>query len=219
VSRRPFEDELEQLRLQVELMALLVGSAFDRAHAVLADGDIAAAGELLDGDDEIDAMHVSLTERCYQLLVREAPRASDLRLVVSVIRALTALERIGDLCLRIAKTVDDQPLLARHPAVFAVLLELSANVRARYRVVQEAWAANSVEPLERLAQTDPLDDFAEVLMGRILDLEGADAVRVAVAAFVVGRSLDRIGDHTRILAFRLQYLLTGDPTFLADEVM
>ncbi len=217
--RRPFDDELEQLRLQVEVMSLLVAEAFDKANTVIDTGDAAVAAELLAGDDEIDAMHVSLTERCYEVLVREAPRATDLRLIVSVIRVLTELERIGDLCLRIAKTVDDQPLLASHPEVFAVLRELAANVRERFGIVTEAWSANSVAPLERLQRTDPLDDFGDPLLGRILELEGADAARVAVAAFVVGRSLDRIGDHTQILAARLQYLVTGDSVHLADEVI
>lgn len=217
--RRPFDDDLEQLRLQVELMTLLVGAAFDKANQVISAGDPDIAEDLIRSDDEIDAMHVSLTEQCYELLIREAPRASDLRLVVSVIRVLTALERIGDLCLRIAKTVDDQPLLAKHPQVFAVLLELGANVRQRFGIVQEAWSANSMEPLERLERTGALDEFADPLLSRILELDGPDAARVAVAAFVVGRSLDRIGDHTQILAARLQYLLTGDPVYLADEVM
>ncbi len=217
--RRSFDDELEQLRLQVEVMSLLVGEAFDKAITVIATGDPAVAADLLASDDEIDAMHVSLTERCYEVLVREAPRASDLRLVVSVIRVLTELERIGDLCLRIAKTVHNQPLLAAHPEVCAVIRELAANVRRRFRIVAEGWAANSVEPLERLQRSDPLDDFGDPLLGRILELEGPDAARVAVAAFVVGRSLDRIGDHTQILAARLQYLVTGDPSHLADEVL
>jgi phosphate uptake regulator len=74
-------------------------------------------------------------------------------------------------------------------------------------------------PLEALGRTDPLDDFVNPLLGRILELQGTDAARVAVAAFVVGRSLDRIGDHTQILAARLQYLLTGDKGYLADEVI
>ncbi|MEZ5376293.1 MAG: PhoU domain-containing protein [Acidimicrobiales bacterium] len=200
-------------------MTLLVGSAFDKAITVLATGDQAVAADLLASDDEIDAMHVSLTEQCYELLVRESPRATDLRLVVSVIRVLTALERIGDLCLRIAKTADDHSLLTAHPGVFAVLRELGRCVRERFGIVQEAWSANSIEPLARLETAEALEDFADPLMSRILELDGPDAARVAVSAFVVGRSLDRIGDHTQILSARLHYLITGDNVYLADEVI
>ena len=101
-----FVDELDQLRLQVDVMALRVDQAIDQALAVLFDADVDAAQALLEADDEIDALHVSLTERSYELLVRHQPVASDLRLVVSVIRVLGALERMGNLCLRIAKLIE-----------------------------------------------------------------------------------------------------------------
>ena len=213
-----FVDELDQLRLQVDLMALRVGEAIDQAVAVLDAGDAEAASILLASDDEIDALHVSLTERCYELLVRHQPMASDLRLVVSVIRVLGALERIGNLCLRIAKLVDDQPLLESHPAVYQVIHELAQNVRARYRTVHAAWSSGDLAGLAALADADPLEEFSGPLVERILELDGDDAVRVAMAAFVAGRSLDRVGDHADVIATRLRYLVTGNTTYLAEEV-
>ena len=72
-------------------------------------------------DDEIDAMLVSLSTRCYELLARQSPVASDLRLVVSVLRILTEFERIGDLCLRIANLAPQQPLVASDPEIFDIL--------------------------------------------------------------------------------------------------
>lgn len=199
-------------------MALRVGEAIDHAIEVLAHGDRSAAQELLAKDDEIDALHVSLTERCYQLLVRHHPVASDLRLVVSVIRVLGALERIGNLCLRIANRVDDQPLLRQHPAVFAVLTELADNVSQRFRTVHDAWSSHDLTELELLDRTDSLDTFAGPLVERILELDGDDAARVAMAAFIAGQALDRIGDHSNVMAARLRYLVTGDTSFLAEEV-
>ena len=213
-----FFDELEQLKLQVDLMALRVGVAIDHAIDVLESGDGAVAEALILADDEIDLLHVSLTERCYELLVRHQPVASDLRLVVSVIRVLGALERIGNLCLRIAKLVDDQPLLRSHPSVFVVIEELAENVRLRFRTVHGAWSSGELAELDRLDDTDPLEAFAGPLVERILELEGDDAVRVAMAAFVAGRSLDRMGDHSNVMAARLRYLVTGDTTHLAEEV-
>lgn len=199
-------------------MALRVGEAIDQAIGVLGTGDRAVAEALLLADDEIDLLHVSLTERCYALLVRHQPVASDLRLVVSVIRVLGALERIGNLCLRIAKLVDDQPLLRAHPAVFVVIEELADNVRVRFRTVHAAWSSSELNELDGLDRTDPLEAFAVPLIERICELEGDDAVRVAMAAFVAGRSLDRMGDHADVMATRLRYLVTGDSAYLAEEV-
>ncbi len=213
-----FHEELDELRLQVELMALRADQAIHLACRVLADGDSEAAQELLASDDEIDSMHAGLTERCYELLVRYQPMASDLRLVVSVVRVLGVLERIGNLCLRIANTIDDQALLANHPAVFRVLLDLADTVRERFTIVQAAWSKRDLDTLDQLDELGSLEEFAGPLIERIQELEGDDAVRVAMAAFVVGRSLDRIGDHTTVMAVRLKYLITGDTMYLAEEV-
>ncbi|MGF1600025.1 MAG: phosphate uptake regulator PhoU [Acidimicrobiales bacterium] len=217
-ARAAFSDELEALRLQVEVMALLVSDAVTATRGLLEHPDIEAARAIVEGDDAIDAMHTSLIERCYQLLARESPVAADLRLVVSVIRFLHELERIGDLCLRIANAVTDVPVVAGHPEVYRVLLALADNVTARFVAVQQSWSANSLEPLEALADTDPLVEFADPLVSRLMALEGSDAVRVALAAMAIGRSLDRIGDHAQIMASRLRYLITGDTSHLAEEV-
>jgi phosphate transport system protein len=217
-ARAGFADDLESLRLQVEVMAILVGDAVEAARRVLQSGDADLAKSMIDSDDAIDQMQVSLTEHCYDLLIRQAPVAADLRLVVSVIRALHELERIGDLALRVANAVGDQSLIAKHPAVFEVLQALADNVVTRYRAVQEGWSAASVEPQESLHTTDPLAEFADPLVNRLMELSGSDAVRVALAAMAIGRSFDRIGDHAQIMASRLRYLVSGDPAHLADEV-
>lgn len=218
MARAPFADELDSLRLQVEVMTIMVRESVHRARTVVAEGDPEVAAELIAADNAIDEMQISLTEVCYQLLAREAPVAADLRLVVSVIRMLHELERIGDLAIRVAKSVEDQPLIAHHPAAFAVLLELADNVVERFEAVERGWSMASIEPLAYLADTDPLAQYAGPLIEHLLELTGDDAVRVALAAMSIGRSFDRIGDHTQIMAFRLRYLVTGDPTHLADEV-
>lgn len=221
--RGAFAEELEQLRLQVELMALRVATAVEQAVVVMERGDAAVAAEMLAADDEIDQMHVSLLERCYDLLVREGPVASDFRLVVSVVRALDSLERIGDLCLRIAKVVEDQPLVAAHPEIHGPAMEFARMIEHRFTLMQQAWAtaSTSTVPERRVDDAihlDAAERFAEVLLNRILELKGPDAVRAGMAAFVMCRSLDRIGDHTDVLLARLRYLLTGDPSYLVDEV-
>lgn len=217
-ARAAFDDELESLRLQVEVMMILVEEAVDRARAVVIEGDSEAARAIVEHDDAIDQMQVSLTEACYQLLARESPVASDLRLVVSVIRVLHTLERVGDLAIRVAHTVDDQPLIAGYPDIYQVLAGLADNVRNRFAAVREGWSARSVAPLDRLERFDPLAHYSEPLVVGLMALTGPDAVRVALAATAMGRSLDRIGDHSQIMACRLRYLVTGDVAYLADEV-
>ncbi len=210
--------DLEELRLQVEVMAIRVQTAVARAVELVRTGDREIAAALIAGDDEIDAMHVSLTERCHETLLLRQPMASDLRLVVSVLRVLSSLERVGDLSLRIAKTIDDRGLVVDQQTVVTPLLGLADNVRARMDIVVGAWSAGSADGLARLDELESLDSFVEPLSERILELDGPGAARTAVAAITMTRSLDRIGDHAAIIAARLGYLLTADPNYLAEEV-
>src|SRR6476646_1129588 len=131
--RSGFTAELEQLRMQVELMAIRVDQNLERMRDVLERGDIEIVSVALLADDEIDAMNVSLTERCYDLLRREAPVASDLRFVVSVLRVLSELERIGYLALRVLKLVPDHQLFAVNPATFDILTTMADHAIDRYR--------------------------------------------------------------------------------------
>jgi phosphate transport system protein len=217
--RTSFTAELEQLRLQVEVMAVRVDENLARMRSVLATGDEAVAREALAADDLIDDMNVSLTERCYDLLRREAPVASDLRVVVSVVRILSELERVGDLALRIAKLAPSHTLIASHPPTFEILQAMAADVTERFQLAVRAWATMDLDLAATLAApTGHMDEFYEALASEMLDLSGPDAVAIALPTFAAGRALDRIDDHASIIGARIRYLLTGDPDFLAAEV-
>ncbi len=217
--RQHFTDELDQLRLQVELMAVRVDQNLERMREVLRRGDADLAARAINGDDDIDALNVSLTERCYDVLRREAPVASDLRFVVSVLRLLSELERIGDLSLRVVKASTDHELLIESPVTFDILQAMADQAVDRFRTALRAWAGMDLALATDLATVGrSMDLFLERLMHEILRLQGPHAARIAVTTFAVGRSLERIGDHAAIIGARLRYLITGNPDHLAAEV-
>jgi phosphate transport system protein len=217
--RREFHDELDQLRLQVELMGVRVDHNLERMREVLLSGDERLAAVALAADDDIDAMNVSLTERCYVLLARESPVAVDLRFVVSVLRIISELERIGDLALRVVKLAPEQPLLVASGPPFDILVTTADGALDTFRRALRAWAEQDLELATGLLTRDAASElYAERLVTEILQLEGRDAVRTSMAALVVARSLERIADHARIIGARLRYLITGEAAHLAAEV-
>jgi phosphate transport system protein len=219
MARASFQQELEQLRLQVEVMAAQVGVALERMHDVLRTGDVDLADRAVAADDHVDAMLVSLTERTYDMIRRQAPVASDLRYLVSVLRVLEELERVGDLSLRVVKQVAEQPLLASHARLFDILDHMASVAEALFRVALDAWAAQDASLADDLVgRSAAMDDEYRALLDEILGLGGPNAVHVAITAVLVGRALERIADHTVIVGERLRYLLTGDPAYLASEV-
>ena len=217
--RHGFHEELDQLRLQVELMGVRVDENLERMRSVLRTGDEVLAAAAFAADDEIDAMNVSLTERCYLLLGRESPVASDLRFVVSVVRIISELERVGDLALRAVKLAPELPVLSRSEVVWDVLLTVADEAVEVFRTALRAWSAQDLGLATALAtEHRNLDLYYERLVTELQHLTGPDAVRIAMDALVAGRALERIADHGAIIGARLRYLLTGEPAHLAAEV-
>lgn len=217
--RQGFDAELEQLRLQVEVMGVRVDQNLERMREFLASGDLDVAAAALAADDDIDDMNLSLTERCYDLLAREAPVASDLRFVVSVLRVLGELERIGDLALRVVKIGPEWKLVADHAATYDILLTMADVAVDRYREALAAWSSQDLDQADALARRGAdLDLPDEALARELLRLAGGDAVATAIHSLVIGKALDRIADHAAIIGWRVRYLLTGDPLHLAAEI-
>lgn len=219
VLRPAYAAELDQLRLQVELMAVRVDQNLERMRFTLQTGDLAVAQEAIAADDDIDAMSVSLTQRCYDLLAREHPVASDLRFVVSVLRVLGEFERVGDLALRVVKLAPHHEVLRANPTTFDLLLDLADAAIARYRDAMRAWSGSSEQLARELLDSPSIAGMLEERLNReLLALRGSDAATVAIRTLVAGRSLERIADHAGIIGSRLLFLVTGDSGHLADEV-
>lgn len=217
--RASFSFELEQLRIQVEMMGLKVDEALERSAQVLLTGDLELADVVIKGDDEIDAMFVSLTERCYNLLVRQSPVAADLRLVVSVLRVLADLERTGDLCLRIVKLAPDHHLLALDAETFDILRDMARVAADLYRTALRSFSSQDLALAQSLEQRDDeMDAHNGRLMEAILRMDGHGAVPQAIQTLLAGRALERIADHSVMVGERVRYMLTGDLDSISKEI-
>lgn len=219
--RSAFYDELDQIRLQVELMGVRVDQNLERMREILRTGDETMAAAALAADDEIDAMHVSLLERCYDLLGRESPVASDLRFVVSVVRILSELERVGDLALRVVKLAPYVEAMSATGEPWDVLLTMIDTAVEQYRTALRAWSSQDLDLAVDLVEHAPLlAAFQERLLGNVQfgGSVGSEAVRLLMNLFVIAQAADRIADHAAIIGARLRYLLTGEPGHLVAEV-
>jgi phosphate transport system protein len=217
--RNAFQAELDQLRLQVELMGVRVDQNLELMREALETGDLRLTDQAFNADDEIDAMHVSLLERCYQLLNLEAPVASDLRFVVSVVRILSEFERVGDLSLRILKVTPQVHNLSTCGAPWDIALTMVDLAVEQYRTALRAWSVQDLGLASHLAdQRPPAETYHERLLVELQLLRGPESAATAMGIYIVGQAADRIADHAAIIGARLRYLLTGEPAHLAAEV-
>jgi phosphate transport system protein len=200
-------------------MGLQVEDAIKHATRVLLTGDVDMAEEVIAGDDAIDSMLVSLTGRCYELLGRQGPVASDLRLIVSILRIISDLERAGDLCLRIAKLAPKQRYIAANRETFSILKNMAYEATDLFRNAIRSWATQDLRLAHSLEERDDsMDSHNAVLMEAIMRLEGPDAVPIAVNTVLAGRALERIADHSVMIGERIRYLLTGDVESISKEI-
>ena len=149
--------------------------------------------------------------------------ASDLRLVVSVLRVLGELERIGDLVAAgRASSAADHDLLTRRPASFDIARSPWPTRRSSASATRcGPGRPSDLDLADRAGRRRRTAAWTAVPAGsrRCSRWTDADAVAVAMRTpGASGQALDRIADHAAIIGARLRYLLTGDPDHLAAEV-
>ena len=219
--RIAFQDELDQLRLQVELMGVRVDQNLERMRERRCATAATSASwpRRSSADDEIDAMHVSLLERCYSLLNREAPmavrpavprvgRADPLRVRADRrpgARGSQARARRSRTC-EATGAAWDLVLTLVDVAVEQYRPAAAGLVRAGPRRWPPSWPTN--RPLVRQLSTSASSSSCA-------RSHGPEAVPLAMAIYVAGQAADRIADHAAIIGARLRYLITGDPEHLA----
>ncbi|WP_374357853.1 PhoU domain-containing protein, partial [Chitinimonas sp.] len=100
---KQFDAELETARGKILAMAGLVEEQFRDAMLTLQNGDPELINKVLESEDRVNALHVEIDDDCMHIIARRQPAASDLRMVLTVIKVVNDLERIGDKSAKIAR--------------------------------------------------------------------------------------------------------------------
>jgi phosphate transport system protein len=209
--REQFHEELDGLSDRLVEMTRLVGSAIGRATTALLDADLALAEGVIAGDQAIDALQVGLEEQSLTLLARQAPVATDLRLIVTGLRMSADLERMGDLARHVAKLAR-----MRYPES-AIPAELRATIlqmgQVAERIVAKTGSVIASRDLtiagELETDDDVMDSLHRDLYAVLLDDEWEHGVETAVDVTLCGRYYERFADHAVSVAQRVTFLVTG----------
>jgi phosphate transport system protein len=210
--RDTYHDELDAISRSLVEMANLVGSAMSRATTALLDGDLQLAEQVITADEAVDARYREVEARAFDLLARQQPVASDLRVLVTSLRMVADLERMGDNAAHVAKIARRRyPSSAVPPTLRSTVLEMG---HAAEEIVAKAGSVIAGRDLKLAAELekddDVMDELHRQLFTAILDDRWDDGVEAAIDITLVGRHYERFADHAVSVARRVVYLVTGE---------
>ncbi|MER5639965.1 phosphate signaling complex protein PhoU [Kitasatospora sp. NPDC002227] len=210
--RDVYHEELDSISDGLVEMARLVGSAMGRATTALLDADLALAESVIAADAKINALHHDLENRAIDLLARQQPVATDLRIVVTSLRMSADLERCGDLARHVAKVARLRfPETAVPHDLHPIVLEmgqLAQRLVAKAGLVITTKDVDAALELER--DDDAIDALHRELFSHLLDDRWQHGIETAVDVTLVGRYYERFADHAVSVAKRVVFLVTGE---------
>ncbi|MFD8701570.1 phosphate signaling complex protein PhoU [Kitasatospora sp. NPDC059648] len=210
--RDAYHEELDAIGDSLVEMARLVGSALGRATTALLDADLALAEGVIAADEKINDLHHELENRAIDLLARQQPVATDLRIVVTSLRMSADLERCGDLARHVAKVAR-----MRYPES-AVPADLQSTVlemgQLAQRLVAKAGLVIATKDVDKALEMEQDDDRIDALhrelLSHLIDERWHHGIETAVDITLVGRYYERFADHAVSVAKRVVYLVTGE---------
>jgi phosphate transport system protein len=217
--RISFHDELNQLEAALQEEGALVLRVLRSALNALARGDDELADEVIGFDDEIDRRYVRIEEGVQSLLARQTPVATDLRLVLAVLRINLHLERMADYCVTVAKLTKLMGGLdVSGGSILSSLEDMGQRAEQMIRVALDAFAERDIEKARSLQDLDELIDRANRrAVEDVLSLgDSLDEREYGLRMLVVSRCVERIGDHAVDIGEQVAYLVTGDFRELTD---
>ncbi len=209
--RDAYHHELDAVSDALVAMSELVGSGMSRATTALLEADLRLAESVISADEQIDALYRETEARAFDLLARQQPVASDLRTLVTSLRMVADLERMGDHALHVAK------IARRRYPISAVPTELRPTILQMGRVADDmvakvgrAIAGRDVTLAAELERDDDvMDELDRQLFTVILDDSWRGGTEAAIDITQTSRYYERFADHAVSVARRVVYLVTG----------
>lgn len=213
MTRNSFHQDLEQLQQDLLHMGSLVEDAISSAVDSLRRQDLALAEQVLHADDQIDRLESELETECMRLFALQQPLARDLRIIGTVLKTVTDLERMGDEAANIAELtlrIGDQPLIK--PLVD--IPRMAELAKAMVRKALDAFVRRDLELAAEVRRSDnAVDAIYAALNDELVEMTMKfQSMREANQAFqllMAARHLERIADHATNLAERVVYMVTG----------
>ncbi|NBF39407.1 MAG: phosphate signaling complex protein PhoU [Spirochaetes bacterium] len=210
--RKYFLSQLDKMYQDVLRMGALVEEALKKSVTALASHDYDLAERIIEEDRSIDKLQVEIEDHCTELLATQQPVASDLREILTTIRIVDDLERIGDHARHLARAVGD----ISDETFVTVLPSIEEMAERGISMMHDALTAfvdQDAEQAVAVAERDAaIDRMQKTLYGKLIDIvrDHPDKADKAMNLMFMVRFLERLGDHVRSVCEWVVYAKRGE---------
>ena len=210
--RSEFQKELESLNIKLLKMGAMVQNIIEVSIQALIKQDLERAMSVFELDDDIDRLELEIENKCMNLIALQQPIAKDLRIIGTIMKIITDLERMGDHAVNIARvTLEIGKDSFIKPLVdipkMATLTEAMVNKSL------DAFLHQDVELAKELDDDDEeVDELYEAIYLELIEkiIENPENAHQATQLLFIGRYLERTADHATNIAERIIYMVTGE---------
>ncbi len=210
---KQFDTDLENMRARVLQMGGLVEQQINHAIEALINADFTLAEQVVNNDHQVNALEVGIDEDCAQIIARRQPTASDLRMVMTVIKTITDLERIGDEAAKIARMVKDIHHAGRiMQPKFNQIQYMSEIVIDMLNRALDGFARLDVSNAAHIARQDiQVDEEYHLVLRNLITymMEGPRTISTFIEIMFIAKAIERMGDHAKNMSEYVVYMVKG----------
>lgn len=207
-----FDEDVEEVTTSVLNMGGLVVQQIEKSVKALLAGDKEMAEEVIEDDLKVNTFDVDIDEMCNSIIVMRQPTATDLRLIMAIIKTTSDLERMGDEAKRIARQAIDISKRGAFPEQFDSIEQMSTRVIGMLNKALDAFARRDVDESFNVIQVDKKvdKDYENLVRQQITYMmEDPRKIPVAIDLLWSSRALERIGDRACNICEYVIYLVKG----------
>lgn len=209
--RHKYLESLNEIHQDVLKMGTLVEESIRKAMQALKKRDDDLARVVINEDDQINNLELQIQDKCIVLIATEQPVASDLRGLITIIKIVTQLERMGDHAIHVAKGVlrlSGEPYMKK-------LIDLPRMAECAIRMIHEVLTAFMENDLEKAEQVAAMDDEIDELHNQVMRecltymMQDPKNIQQSITFLFISRFLERLGDHVTNISEWICYNITG----------
>ena len=212
-TSKQFDQELEAVRARVLQMGGLVEEQIINAMEALSTGNIELANTVMANDHRVNAFEVGLDEECSMIIARRQPTASDLRMLLTVIKTITDLERIGDEAAKVARMATliyaaDRIVAPR----FTEIKHMATIVLDMLRKALDGFARLEVSNASLIARFDEaVDEEYRMVLRHLITymMEDPRTISMFIEIIFAAKAVERMGDHAKNMSEYVVYMVKG----------